>query len=211
MQNVSKTSNVSNTRSRQIVQMTQLAVLIAILAILTLTGLGFITTGVVSITILHIPVIIGSLVLGPKLGGILGFAFGFLSMINATFRGATPVDMMFTPAGGHGMPIQSLILVFVPRIILGILPALIFSLLSKWIKKEAINAAIAAGLSTMVHTVMVLGLLYFMFFSEMTFSEVIKTVFLTVIGLNGILEIAAAVIICSAVSIPLRRYLKNRA
>ena len=197
--------------SKKIAQMTQLAVLIAILAILTLTGLGLITTGVVSITILHIPVIIGGLTLGPKYGGILGLVFGILSMIYATFRGVTPVDMMFSPAGGHGMPVQAMIMSIVPRVILGMIPCVIFRLLSKVIKKEYISAGMAAGLSTMLHTVMVLGCLYLMFFREMNFSEVVKNIFLTVIGLNGVLEILAAGIICSGVSVPLRRYLKSKA
>lgn len=194
----------------KIAQMTQLAVLIAILAILTLTGLGLITTGIVSITILHIPVIIGSLTLGPKYGGTLGFVFGVLSMLYATFRGVTPVDMMFSPAGGHGMPIQAIIMAVVPRIILGIIPWFIFNFFHKIIKKEYICAAIAAGLSTLVHTVLVLGCLYFMFFTEMNFSEVVKSIFLSVVGLNGVLEIVVAVVICSAVSVPLRRYLKSK-
>lgn len=197
--------------SKKIAQMTQLAVLIAILAILTLTGLGLITTGVVSITILHIPVIIGGLTLGPKYGGILGLVFGILSMIYATFRGVTPVDMMFSPAGGHGMPVQAMIMSIVPRVILGMIPCVIFRLLSKVIKKEYISAGMAAGLSTMLHTVMVLGCLYLMFFREMNFSEVVKNIFLTVIGLNGVLEILAAGIICSGVSVPLRRYLISKA
>lgn len=190
--------------------MTQLAVLIAVLAILSLSGLGLITTGIVSITILHIPVIIGSLTLGPKYGGVLGLIFGILTMVYATFRGVTPVDMMFSPAGGHGMPVQAIIMSIVPRIILGIIPWFLFNLFHKVIKKEYTCAAIAAGLSTLVHTILVLGCLYFMFFTEMDFSTVLKNIFLTVVGLNGGLEILAAVLICSAISIPLRRYLKSK-
>lgn len=199
-----------NNRSKGIAQMTQLAVLVAILAILTITNLGFITTGVVSITLLHIPVIVGSIITGPYYGGILGLSFGIIAVLNATFRGATPVDMMFTPFGGHGMPLQALITCIVPRIILGIIPFVLYRLLSKVIKKEYVSAAISAGLSTVLHTVMVLGCLYFLFFTDMAFSDVIKNIFLTVVGLNGLLEMIAAVIICSAVSVPLRRYLRSR-
>lgn len=190
--------------------MTQLAMLVAILVILTVTNLGLITTGVVSITFLHIPVIIGSLIMGPYYGGILGFCFGIIAMLNATFRGATPVDMMFTPFGGHNMPIQAIIMCIAPRIVLGVVPALFQKLLSKRIKKEHISTAISAALSTIIHTVLVLGCLYFFFFTDMNFSTVIKTVFLAVVGLNGSLEVLAATIICSAISVPLRKYLRGR-
>lgn len=200
-----------NKEKKGIAQMTQLAVLIAILAILTLTNLGFITTAVASVTLLHIPVIIGSITMGPYYGGILGLSFGIIAMLNATFRGATPVDMMFTPFGGHGMPIQAIITCIIPRIILGILPYVFYRLFAKVIKKEYLSTAISAGLSTILHTVMVLGCLYFLFFTDMTFSDVIKNIFLAVVGLNGLLEMLAAVIICSAVSVPLIKYLRSRA
>lgn len=197
------------TKQTKITQMVQLALLAAILVILTVTNLGFINYGVVSITILHIPVIIGSILLGAKNGGILGLTFGIISMVNATVRGVTPVDLMFSPFVS-GAPVQSVILCIIPRIILGILPALLFKQLHKVMKKTPIpiagNAAVAvsAAVSTIVHTILVLGCLYFLFFGNMSFGEIVKSIFLTVIGINGLIETGAAAIIAGAVCIPLR-------
>ncbi|MCP1102825.1 putative membrane protein [Aequitasia blattaphilus] len=199
---------MNNTNSKT-KSMVQLAVLVAILIVLTVTNLGFITTGVVSITLLHIPVIVGSLTMGPFYGGILGFAFGCISMLNATFRGVTPVDMMFTPAGGHGMPIQAIIMCIVPRVLLGILPFLIYKVFSKMIKKDFVSMAISAGIGTILHTIMVLGCLYFFFFTDMDFSAVVKNVFLTVVGINGILETVAAILICGGVCAPLKKLINR--
>ncbi len=58
--------------SLKTVQLTQLTLLIALLAVLTFTPIGFIQIPPVAITILHIPVIVGAVVMGPKYGGILG-------------------------------------------------------------------------------------------------------------------------------------------
>lgn len=194
----------------QTVRMVQLAVLIALLAVLTLTGLGYINYGAVSITILHIPVVIASLLLGWKEGAVVGFAFGLTSMLNATFRGATPVDLMFTPFGSHGMPIQALIMCFIPRILLGIVPDLLQKLFARLIHSRAVTYPLAALLSTVMHTVLVLGCLYFMFFPETGFSDSVSAIFGTVISINGILEAAAATIISPLVAIPLRTYLNQQ-
>ncbi|MDR1018375.1 MAG: ECF transporter S component [Lachnospiraceae bacterium] len=181
-------------------------VFIAIMAVLTITNVGIITVNVVSITILHIPVIIASLTLGPSYGGITGLAFGIMSMLNATFRGATPADLMFTPFGPANKPIQSIILCIGPRILLGILPFFIYIGLKKLFKKEHLSVAVSAGLSSALHTIMVLSLLYFLFFKDMSFAEVLKTVFLAVIGINGVVEMCAAILLCTAITIPLKRF-----
>ena len=58
----------------------QLSLLIALEAVMAFTPLGFIMIPPISITILHIPVIIGAILMGPTYGGILGGAFGVLAM-----------------------------------------------------------------------------------------------------------------------------------
>lgn len=190
-------------------RMVQLAVLIAILAVLTMTGLGYINYGVVSITILHIPVIIASLLLGAKEGAIVGFAFGLTSMLNATFRGVTPVDLMFTPFGSHNMPVQSIIMCFVPRILLGLVPAVLQQFFARFIHQKPISCGLAALLSTVMHTVLVLGCLYFMFFPEIGFTESISAIFGTVIGVNGVLEALSAAILAPLIAIPVKKALHS--
>ena len=87
----------------------QLAILIALLAVLTFTPIGFIMVPPVSITLMHIPVIVGAMLMGPKQGGVLGLAFGLFSMIKASTAAASPVDMAFSPFLS-GEPVASLVL-----------------------------------------------------------------------------------------------------
>ena len=47
--------------------------------------LGFIPLGPINATTMHIPVIIASIVLGPRIGGFLGGAFGIISMVRSTW------------------------------------------------------------------------------------------------------------------------------
>ena len=62
-------------------QLTQLSLLIALEAVMAFTPLGFIMIPPISITILHIPVIIGAILMGPTYGGFFGGAFWGLGMI----------------------------------------------------------------------------------------------------------------------------------
>ena len=59
----------------------------AIIIIMAFTPLGYIPLVVINATIIHIPVIHGSLFCGPKKGAFLGFVFGFTSCLKATIVG----------------------------------------------------------------------------------------------------------------------------
>ena len=185
-------------------KLTQMALLIAIQLILSFTPLGFIILpGLVSITIMHIPVIVGGIVMGPLYGGILGLVFGLLSMYKATTAATSVVDQAFSPFLS-GAPVQSVIMCIVPRILLGVLAALIFRALSKHLKSQGVSIAVSAGLATVSHTVLVLGCLWALFD-----GLALQDVFLTIVTLNGLLEIAVVVLVAVAVCRPLLR-LANR-
>lgn len=190
-------SNIS-TRS---IRFTTLSLLIALLFILTFTPLGFIAIPPVSITILHIPVIIGSILLGPLYGGILGLTFGLLSIFKATTSAVSPVDMMFSPFIS-GAPFASLILALVPRILLGVLPSLINQFLRRFINKISLTTAISAGIGAFCHAFLVYAFLA-LFFSVLPFKQII----FTVLSLNGGLGIIVAVITVPLITIPLNKFL----
>ena len=76
----------------------QLALLGALIFILAFTPfIGYIPLGVTRATIVHIPVIIGSLLLGPKKGAILGALFGLTSFLNNSFVSPNATSFVFTP------------------------------------------------------------------------------------------------------------------
>lgn len=187
------------------VQLTQLALLMALLAVLAFTPLGFIQIPPVAITLMHIPVIIGAIVLGPTCGGILGLAFGLFSMIKASTTGVSPVDLAFSPLAS-GAPLQSIIMAVGPRVLLGVIAGSLYKFFSTRLNNDAVSVAAAAGLATLSHTVLVLGCLA-LFFSELGVS--FMAIVMTIVSLNGILELAAGMIIAVAVAKPLRRYNVN--
>lgn len=118
-----------------------LALFTAIIIIMAFTPLGYIPLVVINATVIHIPVILGALFLGPKKGAFLGFVFGLTSFINNTFRAATASAFVFSPVlaaniEGIAGVFKSLYICFVPRILVGIIPYFVYILIRKLINSE---------------------------------------------------------------------------
>jgi uncharacterized membrane protein len=112
----------TNQKTRNLVM---LAMFSAITLLLGLTPAGYIPIGVVKITSVILPVAIGAIFLGTKGGAILGFVFGLTSFIQCF--GIDPFGTVLY----NEKPIFTIILCFVPRILMGVMVSLIFKGLSK--------------------------------------------------------------------------------
>ncbi len=62
--------------------MVSVALMAAIVILLANTPLGMIQLPIIKATTVHIPVIIGAILLGPSAGAILGFVFGVCSLVS---------------------------------------------------------------------------------------------------------------------------------
>ena len=131
--NNNQTSAVNNTANKTFTTkyMVELAAMIAIIIIMAFTPLGYIPLVVINATIIHIPVILGSLFCGPKKGGFLGFIFGLTSFIKNTVMPTSLSAFVFSPVlaasmvGTSGI-VKSAFICFVPRILVGILPYFVY-------------------------------------------------------------------------------------
>lgn len=98
--------------------LTTVGILGAIVIMLGLTPLGFIPLGVLTITSLHIPVIIAGILEGPVVGGLVGMIFGFFSLFNAMTKPG-PISFVFYN------PLISIL----PRILIGVVTGLVYKAL----------------------------------------------------------------------------------
>ena len=197
-----RTTSMSKTKG--LVQMAIFAALIVVLAFTPF--IGYIPLGFTRATIIHIPVIMGSLMLGPKKGAALGGVFGLTSFINNTIN-PTPTSFVFTPfysiagvSGGLG----SVIICFVPRILVGIIPYYVYKLVLRFsnekTKKTGVSSIglVTAGVAgAMTNTLLVMNLI-FLFFREAYASannvavSGVYTFILSIIGINGVPEAIVA-------------------
>lgn len=182
-------------KSKKTQYMSIMAMFLAIQIILVVTPLGYLPIGPISATTMHIPVIIAGIALGKKAGAQLGFVFGLTSVLNATFR-PTLTSFCFSPfvtIGGIGGNWMSLLIAFVPRILLGYLAGLIYEKLCRKGINENVGIIAGALTGAITNTVLVLGGIYLFFGSA--YADAIKVaydtliaVLLGVVATNGIAE-----------------------
>lgn len=181
----------------------------SIIFILAYTPIGFIHLGFIKATIIHIPVIIGSILLGPKKGAILGFLFGVTSIITNT---VTPAIMSFVfsplipvPGTDKGSPL-ALIICFVPRILVGIVPYYIYRMIHSFTKGKMnfFTYGIAGVVGAATNTLLVMNGIYLLFRDSYAAARNVPVdaayhAVLAVIFTNGIPEALVAGIIVASV------------
>ena len=104
----------------------QLAMLIAIIAVLQFTGAS-IPIGLVPLTFVLIPIVVGAFLLGPVDGAILGFVFGLITVIQTP---QTPVLLFLFSYS----PVLYVILAILKATMAGFLSGLIYKALDKAFK-----------------------------------------------------------------------------
>ena len=202
--------------------MVMLAMFCALMLVLQATGIGLIPLPFIKLTIMHVPVILGAIVLGTKAGGILGGVFGLCS-IWANIKAPAALSFAFNPilAGelcGFWGALAAVWTALICRILLGVAAGLIWELLKKWKVNDFLALPITAGIATVFHSLIVMGSIGLLFAPQ--FAEVkgiaLDAVFgiaMGIVGTSGIPEAIAAIILVTAlgkVMLELTRRMKPR-
>lgn len=188
---------------QKIQRLTLAAFFVAIEVVMAYTPIGYIPVGALSITTMHLPVILAGVLCGPAFGAGMGFVFGLTSFLRATFNpGIT--SFVFTPfvsIGGISGNFWSLVICFGPRILLGFLSGVIFRVLYKHMKNKSLAACLTAAINTVLHTAGVLGGIYVFFGEEYAQAlgkslQAVGALLMATVSTNMVLEmILAAVVI----------------
>ncbi|MDO5152339.1 MAG: ECF transporter S component [Eubacteriales bacterium] len=200
--------------------MATLAMFCGVLLVMGVTGIGFIPLPVIKATTMHIPVILGAVLLGPSAGAVLGGVFGLCSIwVNTT----TPnlLSFAFSPfMTQEGLPgvLKSLWIALGCRILLGVIAGWLWKLLKKVIKQDYVALAVTAAVSTLCHTILVMGSIYVLLAQQYAEAKnvAITAVFGLVMGTvtaSGIPEAIAATILVAVIGkalLHLAARMKNR-
>lgn len=180
------------------------AMFVAIFGILFITPLGMIPLGAINATTMHIPVIVGAIIMGPKFGAALGGVFGLASFLKASFA---PMATSFAfsplvpvPGLGRGS-LWALVIAFVPRILIGIVSYYIYALVKKAAKNETVAMGVGAFAGSLTNTVLVMGLIGMIFADDYAgvVGKAFSLILRSTVVVNGIPEALVAVIISVAV------------
>jgi uncharacterized membrane protein len=191
------------------------AVLAAICLLLGLTPIGYIQIPPIAITLMCIPVIVGTITQGLRTGLILGFVFGLTSFLTIFLRPTPFSQFLFNLS-----PWKTIIVVFVPRMFIPVTTWLVYKVIGTESKSQSIDSAqiqvvkkskirgnvatgIAAFVGSMTNTVLFLGALYLIFLPEIdelaaAFGASSDTLFGVVAGIgaiNGLPEAAVALLL----------------
>ena len=173
------------------------AALSALIIVLGITKLGLIPLGpAASITILHVPIILAACLIGLPYALFTGAVFGIMSLVQAAMSPSGVLDPLFVN------PLVSVL----PRMLVGLIAWALWVAFNKIPKlPKTVSAGITAFLSTVCHTLLVIGSLY-LFQGAATREGMGGMGYFAVIGVlapQAALEAVAATIICSAVYVGL--------
>ena len=188
--------------------LTLTAILVAVMLLFGFTPIGYIPIGIVQVTLMCLPVIIGTLVLGLRTGFILGIVFAVTSLAQL-LMGTSVLFNMLVPNLTFGWDMVAILLIiFIPRLLVGPLTYLTYKGIGP--KRGKLAVGIASAVGSLTNTVLFLVMLY-AFFGEQIGSLLLggqvsaaieafnsgAWAFILSIGLlNGLPEAAAAVLVC---------------
>lgn len=157
-------------------------------------------SGGVEVTIIHIPVIIGGIFGGKRVAIALGLFFGVGSLIAALIY-APPFAIFFYN------PLVSVL----PRVAFGYFIYLFYELISKRIKNSVLSMALSFGISTLAHSVFVIGMLYLFSFYTDIYTEFFGSAnvvqfFIAILGVNAVLEIVMAVVVGTPIGLRVKEF-----
>lgn len=184
----------------QAYRLTIRAILMAIILIQGMVPfLGYIPLGPVSLTIIHLTVIVAAVTLGTKDGMFVGLIWGLTTLVRAWTSPTSPLDtLIFTN------PIVSVL----PRVMVGLVAGVTFTLIYKRFKKLYLSTILAAIFGTLTNTILVLGLMGLLYTEAVakayeTSSSGLFTVLAALVITNGVPEVLGAAVITPLIVRPL--------
>jgi uncharacterized membrane protein len=203
--------------NKRTIFLAQFAMLLAIEAIVCFTPLGSIPIGPIVATLAIVPVIITAIILGTPAGTAMGFFAGLFSFLVMTFMPPSPIAFVFTPFYSigeiHGN-FWSLVICFVPRILVGLVTGLCFSLFTRMKSNKVVTYAVSGVLGSLTNTFLVLGGIY-VFFGQ-SYAALNGTSFNFVLGLlglavltNGVPEAIIGGVAAYAICYPIKKHMSH--
>ena len=181
-------------RSSKVHRITLTAILMAIILVMSFTPLGYLKVGIVSITFLAIPVVIGGIVLGPLYGGLLGAVFGATS-----FAQCFGMDAFGTALMGLN-PLATFVTCLVPRILIGAVAGWLYRLLHRWDRAGVWSAVVTSVEGSLTNTVFFVGLVILFFQNSYFAGSGVWAIILAFFSLNIPLEAVVCGLLGGALS-----------
>ena len=181
----------------------EVALFVGIILVMKITGLSSIPVGPLVMTFTMIPIAIGSMLLGPLAGTILGAFFGLTSLYDAVTGKSAMTHFFFQES-----PFLTVLLCVGTRALVGASTGWLFRLFSKTDRKHTWSYFAGGLLAPVLNTLFFMGFIVLVFYrSEFVQNLVSKlgasgpiTFIVLVVGVQGLVEAATGLIIGGAIA-----------
>ena len=196
--------------------MVSVALMAAIVVLLANTPLGMIQLPIIKATTVHIPVILGAIILGPAAGAILGGVFGICSLISNT-TAPTLLSLAFSPFLASDLPgtFKAIWISVGCRILIGVACGWLWIGLKKLKVNNWAALPITGFTGAMVNTVTVMGSIYLLLAREYAQAQNVGVtavwgLIMGTVTASGIPEAIAAAILVTALGKALLSFMQKQ-
>jgi uncharacterized membrane protein len=181
------------------------AIFIGLIILLGRTPLGLIPLGFINVTILCIPVIVGTFLLGLKTGLVLGACFGLMSAFSAFGQSPSALAAALVAAN----PFLAIVMCFLPRLLVPVVSHTAYHAIMKRSARLTAALPVAAALGSLTNTVLYLSMMLLFYVLVGLDTPGV----LAVIGGTGLIaggsEAAVAAILVTPITVALLRVRKK--
>lgn len=188
-------------------RLTLISLFIAIMIVMNFTPIGYITTGLFSITLLTIPVALGAACLGPVGGMILGLVFGLTSFLQAFGIGFV-IDPSAATLFSEN-PFGYSVMCLVPRILTGLISGFAFYLFKRKNNIGLPAFIVSAGLVPLFNTLLFMTSFALFYRNTILGGASFLTVIFSAFTINFVIEFTVTVIAGAAINKVIYHYAKR--
>lgn len=174
------------------------ALFAALIIVLGMTPIGMIPLGFVYVTILCVPVIIGTLILGLRIGVVLGACFGLISALTAFRTPSTLVAPILAAS-----PLLVLVMCFGPRLLVPLVAHLVYKGVGRGEARSVKALPFAAVAGSLTNTILYLGLMLLFYVTIGLDTSEVLTVILGTGLIAGASEAVVAAILVTPITVAL--------
>lgn len=192
-------------KKNQLLSLTLTAMFCALIIALTfIPYTGYITYGLLSITTIHVVVILGAVILGPWRGAVLGLVWGVTCLLYAMMNGTADAVIFLDPR-----------ISVIPRLLVGFLAGWYYRGFHKLLSRlrpalgNTLSAIFTGICGTLTNTVLVLSAISLFGTGVATLGSTLTVILQTALALNGVVETVLAAVVVPAVSAPLFQLMKR--
>ena len=182
-----------------------LALFVAIEIFLNVTGIGLIPLPLIKASTLHIPVIVGAVLMGPLAGGVLGGVFGLCS-IWSNSTAPTALSFAFSPflATSAAGAVKTIWIAFGCRVLIGVVAGWLWIILKKLRVNDLVALPVVGAAGALTNTGLVMTSIYLLLSPEFAAAkniamEAVMGAVMAIVAANGVPEAIAAAVLVTAI------------